>query len=107
MNSLNRIAASCLIAACFTTASAFGDVAFTTLASDGSFIGGGAVLGSGSDSEGNAFSFVPTITGDLSSIEVAIDWRLGYATKDFHLSLMANNPAGGPCCRVSCFHHRR
>lgn len=98
MKSWNRIAVSCLIGGGCTllAASAFGDVAYTTLAADGSFVGGGAVLGSGSDSEGAAFSFVPTITGDLSSIQVAIDWRVGYATRDFHLSLMANNPGGGP-----------
>ena len=77
------------------------DVAYTTLASDGTFNGGGNVIvGTSSPDfagtyESLAGSFIPTINGNLSSIQVGISAYPG-DDGNFTLSLDSDNPSGGP-----------
>ena len=80
---------------------AFGDVAFTTLSTAGTYDANAAASVEYVEIPQKvplteAASFVPTISGDLSSIEVGITAGGGTFDGNFTLSLMANNPSGGP-----------
>jgi hypothetical protein len=79
---------------------AHADVAYTTLSPDGTYDQGGGWQASGVNSYtgfyySTACSFVPSISGSLTSIDMGV--TLGPSSNgNFTLSLDANNPGGGP-----------
>ncbi len=83
---------------------AHADVAYTTLAPDGTYNQGSGWQASGVNSYAGTYystacSFVPTISGNLSSIDmgVTLGTRLGpQSNGNFILSLATNNAGGGP-----------
>jgi hypothetical protein len=102
MKSPNRIAAFFLIAASFTlvaTSARADQVTFSTLGPGGTYLDNDVVPiynVTGVSNQDIANSFVPTISGDLSSISVAVALAGPPYDANFVLRLEANNPAGGP-----------
>ena len=81
--------------------SARADVAFTTFAPPMTFVdnidgGGDYINGSNMSDLALAVSFVPTVSGNLASIDVGVEGYAATLDGNFNLVLYANNPSGGP-----------